>query len=679
MANYAKITFQLGGISTADDYFNIRIINPDLGLNVVLSWMCKPLRTQSNTYTQATAGASEQMGNLFDAVQSDVSNTPYSQYFTFVVISSTEFDMEATSYGWTIEEVIVEPGTQVTITQTLEVLPTKDFQLTGYTIAAGIIPCSDVEVTIDETDGVAPFTWISPANASTSLVAQIARSAPGAISITLEDSEGDQATIENVFIPPLFTATYITGVSVVTNVGGLDATVTAFVDNPLSLFTFTYSLDGSNFQASNIFPNVLNGDYTLYVNDGYGCIATKAFSVDTATSVQRANAYAIVSKSNSIRYIQSGSHQYSTLENTHYQDQAHIGEDRPFYGQQYQTDDGIIKTRFRSNYDELSARLLDCKGNIVDTFSINKISDNTGAKDKRDCIAFNLGDNRTGIYFTSGNIYDPGTTDIIDTYELNGNVPEWGVVGNTMVLSGAFTGSFIIKQVIYDAVIQARALVIDQVWTGGSQSEAMIVEVDYNRLPYEVYEFELDLAQIPLLSGVYTSQILMSDSLDEYPSLVYNSEWLSISDIHLRTNVIEYSEADNSGLEADYEGKIRILSTDPYRNLTPGGEQTEYKDALAETIKLKDSPTMEGVMYFQSQPRYMIEKLRLIFAHKNILINGEKWTNIEGLETVNYDHSALKNATIALRRREYEQYNTDNIDIDADRSAILQETGKILQ
>ena len=285
------------------------------------------------------------------------------------------------------------------------------------------------------------------------------------------------------------------------------------------------------------------------------------------------------------------------------------------------------------------------------------------------------------IYFTNGNIYDPGTTDIIDTYELNGQLPEWGAIGNTMVLSTNIVGSFVIKQVLFDSTVQANILVIDHSWTSGNQSESVIAEVTYNRLPYEVYEFDLDLGQAPLLDGTYTVQILLTDSLDEYPDLAYNSEWITIKNEHLRTNFIDYSDNPNTGIDytTGYTGRIRIKSLDPYANLTPGGESTEYNDSLIETTKLKDVSTMEGEMFFESQSRYMIEKLRLIFSHKDIEINGEGWTNIEALDTINFDKSALKNAVIKLRRNNWEEYKTDNIDIDGDKAAILQETGVILQ
>ncbi|MBK8555692.1 MAG: T9SS type A sorting domain-containing protein [Lewinellaceae bacterium] len=44
--------------------------------------------------------------------------------------------------------------------------------------------------------------------------------------------------------------------------------------------TYAYSLDGVNFQASNMFENLLNGDYTITVMDAKGCTATIGATVD---------------------------------------------------------------------------------------------------------------------------------------------------------------------------------------------------------------------------------------------------------------------------------------------------------------------------------------------------------------------------------------------------------------
>ena len=682
MANFASILGTYSGQSGIGQAFSIQFDNSaGGGPDVTLTWTCVAIRSNAYEITQG-ANASEMQINASSAINADISNHGQLSALLNVTSPGSDWKIEANVYDFLILEDSVDPGTLLTLTETPEVKPTKNFELTGYSLDNAVAPCADIEVTITENDGVSPYTWISPSLPSTTLVQDIARQATNnTISITLEDADTDQATLNNVVIPRLFTASEISSISVVANAGGFDATVTVFMVDLVTFSSMTYSLDGSTFQSSTIFPNVVDGSYTLYVNDGYGCIITQGFTVDTAASVQRPNAYAIVPKANSFRFIQLTSTVYNTLENTLYQDLNYLGEYKPFYAQPYQTNDGIITTQFRTNYDELSARLLDCDSNIIDTLSVIKKTDNIGAQDKRDCIAFNYGNNQTGIYFTNGNIYDPGTTDIIDTYELNGQLPEWGVIGNTMVLSTNIVGSFVIKQVLFDLTLKVNILVIDYSWTSGNQSESVIAEVTYDRLPYDNYEFDLDLGQDPLLNGTYTVQILLTDSLDEYPALTFNSEWITIKNEHLRTNFIDYSDSPNSGIDytTGYTGRIRIRSLDPYANLTPGGESTEYNDSLLETVKLKDVPTMEGEFFFESQPRYMIEKLRLIFSHKDIEINGEAWINIDALDTINFDKSALKNATIKLRRKGYEEAKTQNIFIDGLSGTIDQETGPILQ
>ena len=686
MANFASILGTYSGQSGIGQAFTIQFDNSGAtpaGPDVTLVWTCVALRTSAYQITQG-ADAGEMQINASNAINADIANHVQLSPLLNVTSPGSDWKIEANVFDFLILEVSVDPGTLLTLVETPEGQPSKDFQLTGYSLGTAIMPCTDIELTITENgDGVSPYTWIDPANASTSLVAQIARQATTqTISVTLEDDESDQATLTNVIIPKLSNATDISSISVVTNQGGFDATVTVFMVDPSGdLFTYLFSLDGSTWQSSNVFPNVVDGSYTLYVDDGFGCIFTDTFEVDTEQSIPRILAHGIVPKAQSFRFVQQTATQYNTLENTLYQNEFYLGEHKPPYFQPYQTNDGIIPSQFQSNYDELSARLLDCGDNIIDTFSIDQKSDNLGAQDKRDCIAFNRGDNQSGIYFTTGTIYDPGTLDEIGSYELNGNLPEWGVVGNTMTLSGNIVGTFVIKQVIYDSTVQANALIFDYAWQSSNQSEAIIAEVTYNRLNYETYEFDFDLGQSPLLNGNYFLQILMTDSLDEYPALSWNSESIQILNEHTRTNFIEYSDSPNSGLDysTGFTGRMRLLSLDPYADPDPGGESTEYNDALLETTILKSVATMEGEMFFQAVPRYMIEKLKLIFTHKLILINGEKWTPIDKLDPINFRKSSLKNATIKLRRNNYEEYKQDNIDIDGDKAAILQETGVILQ
>jgi hypothetical protein len=681
MANFAKIEIQWDGLSALASGFTLNIKqigDPDNNL----TWTCVSIRSSAYEFSQGI-NAVDQASKGFSAINADILNDGVLSSKMNVSLGGIGTDtvsIEANEYGWELTVTSEDPQADVTITETPEVAPTKDFQLTGFSQSAATTNpvCSHIKITLTQNgDGVAPFTWINPSNASTTLVAEIARLASNSsYNVIIQDADTDQATLNGVQIPKLFTSSQITNISVVTNQGGFDATVTVFMADVFTFPNMTYSIDGTNFQSSSVFPNVVDGSYTLYVNDGFGCIASTPFTVDTATSIQRANPYAIVPKSNPFRWVLSGVYKYQTLDNTLYEDEYYLGQYKPEWSQPYQTNDGIILNQFRTNYQGVSARIVDCDDNLVSTLTVDQKSDNLGAQDKRDLIAFNLGNNQTGLYFTTGNIYEPGTTNIIGTHALNGQLPEWGSIGNTVILSGTLSGSFVIKQVTFNESVQANILVIDFTWTDSAQSLAAIGECTYDRLAYEVYEFEIDMSA---LSGLNRAEILLSDT--DYTDLVYRSEVFDVQTLHKRTNFIEYNDSDVAGIDYDtgFIGKIRIRSLDAYAQMTPGGEVEQYEDTRAETVTLKSAPTMEGVFYIEAIPKGYIEKMNLIFKHFNVEINGEQWTATE-FETITPDPKfALKNINVTVKRNNYEEYQTDNIDVDGTKGTIDQETGPLLQ
>jgi hypothetical protein len=669
MANFASIGISFTGVPNLDA--QIAIAFTKNAIQYTRTWYIKTVRAQAWQVTRGV-NAADQFSKFIAAVSADLDNDDVYGNFRVVTFGTNGTLIEANEYGWSpvFGYSFTYHGGGITGATTNEVLPVKDFRLTGYSIAAGTVPCSDVALTIIEADGVAPYTWVTPSNAATGLTAQIARGVSNqTISVTLEDSEANQATLASVVIPQTFTTALVTSVSVVPNAGGLDASITAFLTNPDSIFTYEYSIDGSNFQTSNVFPNLTDGDYTLYVTDGFGCLITYPFTVDIQNEIVRLDPYELIPKSNSLRFVKQVIKQYQTLDNTLYHESDYHGEYRPKYYQKYQSGDGKVITQFRSNYETITANLYDCAGELVQPLDIYQKSQNIGAEDKRDCTIFNLGDNQTGVFFTTGNIYDPGTTDITGTYNLNGNVPEWGIIGNTIVMAGV--GSFIIKSVTYNDEVKANILVIDNTWTSANETEAKISECTYNRQPYEVYEAELNMNLLGFLGfEYYTVVINMTDSL--YPVITYNSERIQVKDYHKDTFYLEYTEGPFSGIDYNttpigdegMKGKLRLKGLDPYHTLTPGGESTLYKDSLSEPVKLKDVPTMEGTLYISEVPRYMVEKIRLAMSHENLWINGEKWMALENIDVQSFNHSALRNINVKLQRLDYEPYATNFIDLD---------------
>ena len=679
MSNFARLEIIFADGSSIDDFIKIRFTNNLIDND--RSWVSVNVRSGSFEYEVGdTRGA--QGINTTNAIAADIAND--GSLSSSIIVSNTATNsandtviIEANEFGW----IIIDNGTddpEATIVTTPEVLPPKNFELLAFSLGQAVLPCANIEVAVTENDGVSPYAWISPANASTTLSADIARTASDQlITVILEDDEGDQASLANVTIPRLFTAVEISDISVVANAGGLDATVTVFMLTQ-DFGTYQFSIDGSNFQLSNVFTNLVDGSYTLFVNDGFGCITETGFTVDVSQSIERDPAVGVVPTANSMRMVQRITSRFNNLENTLYQDEFYPNETKHRYNQLYQTNDGVIPTQFRSNYDGLSVKIVDCDGTTIQTPSVVQKSNNIDARDSRDCNVYNFGNNQTGIFFTEGNTYDPGTTDIIGTYNLFGALPDWGVVGNTVVLTVGVVGSFVIKQIIFDSTVQAQVLVIDNIWTSGNFSEVAIADVTYNRLPYEVYEFNIDLAT--LANGVYSNELTMIDSFAERPTLIFDSERYLIAAEHRRTAFIDYFDSPGTGIDytTGYQGHVRLKANDPEAKQLPGGEIVELADSGGNIQKLKDSPTMSGEMWIEAQPRYMKEKLRLIFGHKRYFINGLEWQNQEAFEVVPVENSSLDNATIIVQRVGYEAFKTDNISVDGPIGEILHETGPIL-
>lgn len=57
-----------------------------------------------------------------------------------------------------------------------------------------------------------------------------------------------------------------------------DGRITITVPSPSGI---TYSLDGTNFQSSNIFSNLRNGSYTVRAKTAAGCVSTATTSIST--------------------------------------------------------------------------------------------------------------------------------------------------------------------------------------------------------------------------------------------------------------------------------------------------------------------------------------------------------------------------------------------------------------
>ena len=140
----------------------------------------------------------------------------------------------------------------------------------------------------------------------------------GLIELSVFNASQDN-DVQNIQLPQYLSSDNISTEAVNTPTG---ATITITVDNTDGL-ELEYSLNGVDYQDTNSFSGITEGDYTIYVRDQYGCQKTKDITIPNYADggIGVLAPYAdLPSKSNSIRfarYVEWGNcSDYKNDENT---------------------------------------------------------------------------------------------------------------------------------------------------------------------------------------------------------------------------------------------------------------------------------------------------------------------------------------------------------------------------
>ncbi|MBS1510402.1 MAG: hypothetical protein JST86_06170 [Bacteroidetes bacterium] len=136
--------------------------------------------------------------------------------------------------------------------------------------------CSNVNGTITATgtSGLAPLTY--SINGGVFLTSNIFTGlAAGTYTVTVKDANGCTAitsvTVSSIGGPTVTAASTVSAC----NVSNGSITITASGGTP----GYQYSINGTSFQASNVFAGVAGGNYVAYVKDAAGCIGTFSITV----------------------------------------------------------------------------------------------------------------------------------------------------------------------------------------------------------------------------------------------------------------------------------------------------------------------------------------------------------------------------------------------------------------
>tara|TARA_R110002167_G_scaffold44210_1_gene133229 strand:- start:605 stop:2662 length:2058 start_codon:yes stop_codon:yes gene_type:complete len=440
--------------------------------------------------------------------------------------------------------------------------------------------------------------------------------------------KGTQTSTSTLISAPSYLVSADVSSSYVNSPSG--ATISIVVNPGLIGLTYGYSLDGTNFQQGSVFSGILEGDYTIYVNDQLGCSTSIPITIPPFSDggVGERTPYSdLPSKSNSIRYAKyvdwGVCSNYKNDENTLSWQLPYV-ENACEYKQLFQDCDNII-TQIKTNYSSIVATVIDEE--LVETnATVTQKTFYTNLKDKRDARIYNIGGEnlQTGIYFLSGNLYDYSTGADTGDYNLNGSLPAWGVIGNFTFYNNAW---FLISNIIYDDSISAYVLVINTPYVGVDAS--IIVSSIYNLEPYNIFEFTVDMSLFQ--DKKIQVNITQTDDDVSFPSQVYLSEIIDVATLHEGTVCIDYYNDNNTDMFYGTGIKNKIRMPIEYFGGSVIDETTSERTDINTYLISAEGYESDNIA-FKLMPKQMMRKVVQALAHKFVFLNDVQYVKEESPE-----------------------------------------------
>lgn len=270
------------------------------------------------------------------------------------------------------------------------------------------------------------------------------------------------------------------------------AAATVNTSNPLNL---TYSLDNVSFQSSKEFAGLIEGSYTAYVKDAYGCAKSKTFEVTEAQATGlTADPYFDIAIHNSIRFADRNGESFLNL----LSDETPGNTILKGYASDWLQSD-LIPIQFKSSYKANKAFLIDCEG-VETEIGVLQKSDNISRLNVYDGN-YTDRDGRLAVYFTSGNVYETdGVTPKAEGHILNGNLPQWYEEGMFLRVDGV--GVTQIDRIEYDEALETVYAITQK----DALPDGLNVKITslHTAHPFEVFEFDVNMNQA---EGIYQVRI----------------------------------------------------------------------------------------------------------------------------------------------------------------------------
>ncbi|OIQ22210.1 MAG: hypothetical protein BM557_02200 [Flavobacterium sp. MedPE-SWcel] len=537
-------------------------------------------------------------------------------YYTITRVENI-VTIEAAFYNTMFFDFVSSTNVSATITN----VPQDIFEVDSISFSeADINPCSNVKVTIS-TSELAPVVnqpVSIPVNNSNPIIVEVLRNS----SFNFQANNGNGQDIQKSYLTPPLLDENLFNVVVNNSPFGTTVIVNNTVNNGFTneqSLSFQYSLDNINWQDSNEYSGLAIGSYTLYIKDHLGCSITKTFYIGELGSPPP---YFYISKSNSIRFAErvewGDSENYKNDENTlSCESDVELAYKEV---QQFQSAD-IITTQFKSNYSSNNV-IIKKNGEEIPVPVIQK-TNNLGLQDKRDARKYDLEEGKTGVYFISGNKYNYITNEVIGSYTLNGNLPEWAKKGNYISIGNTF---YLIEDIVYDDSKNAEIVVFTNEYNGPETN--IITGSIYNRFEYEVFEFTINMAQY--IDDKFSVEINNTDT--NHPTITHLSELLWCKVKHEKVLEISYKNTTNTDVfySTGIEHKIRI----PYLKISAKVDENSETHKTDTAAILLNADLYEGTEFkFEPVTKEIWRKLIIALSHEIVFINGVGYVKNDSFET----------------------------------------------
>ena len=531
--------------------------------------------------------------------------------------------------GWEFLETIKNPS-GLPINLNPQIVPVSTFKINSVEFLTSLLsPCDFVKVRVVTNQTAVSYCINNSCVPHSSSIIEFNYPRGSSFKFDAANSLGNSVTKTIQTPPPIDTASDRIRVVVIKSTSGATATV---IYPYTDMLVYEFSLDNANWQTSNTFSGLLEGNYILFVKDNLGCSKNIDFTI---LEENFGEPVVFISKENSFRFIEPNG-EYETDENrTFCKSAAKLNYG---YIQEFLNTD-IITTQFRSNFNQVAVTVF----NVTDDTSVfvptNKLTNNIGLKSKYNQVKkYQISSTQFGIYFESGKILDYDTNSITDTYDLNGSLPIWAVLGNIIQIDGT---SYRIDSIGFDENVNAEVLIFNG--SSSTITENVTASCAYNIHDYEVYEFVVDMS-------VYLDKEIRVEISNQDPNFgnyTWKSERISVVEVLDKYLEIRYYNSANTNVI--YSSGIQHLLRIPYNTIKAVDSDSNESYKTDTNTHLLNSDVYEITDFeFIPLPLELYRKLKIALSMDNVFIDGVGYTKNAEFQKENLGSSNLYKLTASM-------------------------------